>query len=202
MHTSHNSIADIYNHIPADEASKVDVNHLFSLTYQELRRRASRHKSNWRNVTTLTATAIVHETYEKVANASDCEMHNPSHFMAITNCAMRQVLLDHLKRRRALKRGGGRSSVTFVEGIAVEPEGDLDLLREVSEAIDRLHQFNPESARIVECRFFGGLSIFETAQALDVSEATIKRRWRIARAWLKNELADYNCEGSDRRHLN
>jgi len=202
MHTSYNSIADIYNPTSAEAAPEVNVDHLFTLSYDELRRRASRHKANWRNATTLTATAIVHETYEKVAGASDCEMHNPSHFMAITSCAMRQVLLDHLKRRRAEKRGGGRCKVTFVEGEIAEPEEGLDLLLEVSEALERLQHFNPEGARIVECRFFGGLSISETAMALHVSEATVKRRWRIARAWLKRELRDYTPDEFNRMTLN
>jgi RNA polymerase sigma-70 factor, ECF subfamily len=209
MRISNNNIQSTYTRGNIEESSEVDVDDLFRLTYQELRRRASIHKANWRNATTLTATGLVHETYEKVAGAKDCEMHNSSHFMAITSCAMRQVLLDHLKRHRAKKRGGGKSNLTFVESevVGLKTEDDLNLLLEVSEAVERLQHFNPHGARVVECRFFAGLSISETAKTLRVSEATVKRRWRVARAWLKRELTgntltDQTWDGLNPSHSN
>ena len=173
----------------APTLSKVDkpsLDHLFSSTYEELRRLAYTVRANT-PADSLSPTELVNESYLKLARSLRLVPESRLHFKRIAARAMRQVLIEAARRRGAEKRGGGQVMVTFdegIEGATVSPEEliALDL------ALKDLAQVNARQATIVECRFFGGLELAEIATLLDVSEATIQRDWRVAKAWLGREL--------------
>lgn len=156
--------------------------------YQELKRIAHRQLAFERSDHTLNTTAIVHEAYFNLAKLNRIEWANRAHFFAIAAQLMRRILTEYAVRRRAQKRGGGGVHVGLEEAafFAAEPNSEL---MELEEALQRLEAQDQRQARVVECRFFGGMSVEETAQALDVSPATVKRDWNTARAWLNRELS-------------
>ena len=160
---------------------------LFEIVYDELHRQAQRQRAGWHNARTLNTTALVHEAYAKLVEGADVRFESRAHLLAVAAKAMRQILLDYVKAQQAQKRGGDRDRVTLDDGLAVSDEETTQLLA-LDQALERLQAMSPEAARIVECRFFGGMSVEETAEALGVSESTVKRRWRTARAWLHREL--------------
>lgn len=162
---------------------------LFGLVYDELHRQAHRQRAGWHNARTLNTTALVHEAYAKLVDGADVSFESRAHVLAVAGKAMRQILLDYVKAQRAQKRGGDRDRVTLDEGLAVEEDETVRLLA-LEQALETLHEMSPEAARIVECRFFAGMSVEETAEALGVSASTVKRRWRTARAWLHRELKE------------
>jgi RNA polymerase sigma factor (TIGR02999 family) len=164
------------------------IEQLVPLVYGELRRIAARHLRRERPGGTLQATALVHEAYLRLLKDEDLSFQNRAHFFGIAARSMRQILVEHARARGAGKRGGERQRVTLDEGAAAVPGPDVDLLA-LNEALDRLAAVNPQHARIVELRFFGGLTNEEAAAALDVSPATVKRAWAVARAWLFRELS-------------
>jgi RNA polymerase sigma factor (TIGR02999 family) len=168
---------------------KAPLDELFSATYEELRRLAARVRRGERNET-LNTTALVNEAYLKLAGSIRITPFSQLHFKRIAARAMRQVLVEAARRRQASKRGGGQMLVTLDEsspGLTTPSEDVLAL----DAAIDSLARLNPRQAMMVEYRFFGGLDLTETAQALEVSESTIDRDWRAARAWLATELRSY-----------
>lgn len=136
---------------------------------------------------TLQPTAFVHEAYVRLAEAGPIACDNPAHFFALAATAMRRVLVDHARRKAATKRGGGRSRVTLEEGDGAVNGHTVDLLS-LNEALDKLARSYERPSRIVEIRFFGGLTIDETAQVLGISPRTVDLDWRFARAWLMREL--------------
>ena len=161
---------------------------LLPLVYDELRRLAARYMRRERPGQTLQATALVHDAYLRLLRDSHLSWQNRAHFFGIAARSMRQILIERARTRGAAKRGGSRIRVTFEPGLiaaAQAPELDLEAL---DEALTRLAALDAELARVVEVRFFGGLSIEETAEALNVSPATVKRRWTLAKAWLAREL--------------
>jgi RNA polymerase sigma-70 factor, ECF subfamily len=161
---------------------------LFSLTYEELRRLASTIRRDDPGAT-LSPTALVNEAWLKLARSPRFEATSLLHFKRIAARAMRQVLIEAARRRHAHKRGGaGTLIVTFDEAITPAP-ADIEELLALDTALDGLARLNPRQATIVETRFFGGLDIAETATLLEVSEATVLRDWRAARAWLAHELS-------------
>jgi RNA polymerase sigma factor (TIGR02999 family) len=165
---------------------------LLPLVYDELRRLAARYMRRERPGQTLQATALVHDAYLRLLKDSHLSWQNRAHFFGIAARSMRQILIERARTRGAAKRGGSRIRVTFEPGLiaaAQAPELDLEAL---DEALTRLAAIDAELARVVEVRFFGGLSIEETAEALNVSPATIKRRWTLAKAWLARELRGTN----------
>jgi RNA polymerase sigma factor (TIGR02999 family) len=165
---------------------------LLPLVYDELRRLAARYMRRERPGQTLQATALVHDAYLRLLRDSHLSWQNRAHFFGIAARSMRQILIERARTRGAAKRGGSRIRVTFEPGLiaaAAAPELDLEAL---DEALTRLAAIDPELARVVEVRFFGGLSIEETAEALNVSPATVKRRWTLAKAWLARELRGKN----------
>jgi RNA polymerase sigma factor (TIGR02999 family) len=163
---------------------------LMPLVYAELRRLAAHYLKGERPGQTLQPTALVHEAYLKLLKDRPERWQNRAHFSAIAAHAMRQVLIERARARDALKRGGGQPRVTFDEGLpAAAPEQSMDMLA-LDAALDRLAALDPGQARIVELRYFGGLSIEETAEAMKISPATVKRHWAAARAWLAKELGD------------
>jgi RNA polymerase sigma factor (TIGR02999 family) len=159
------------------------------LVYDELRRVAARYIGRERRGQTLQATALVHEAFVRLVHEKARSFQNRAHFVAIAALSMRQILVERARRRRAAKRGGDPIRVTFDElapAAAGRPD-DIDVLA-LDEALTRLADIDATQAKLVELRYFGGLTIEETAEALHISPATIKREWAMARAWLKQEL--------------
>jgi RNA polymerase sigma-70 factor, ECF subfamily len=161
---------------------------LMPLVYAELRRLAAHYLKGERPGQTLQPTALVHEAYLKLLKDRPERWQNRAHFCAIAAHSMRQILIERARARDALKRGGGQPRVTFDEGLpASAPERGVDVIA-LDTALDRLAALDAGQARIVELRYFGGLSIEETAEAMGISPATVKRHWAVARAWLAKEL--------------
>ena len=156
--------------------------------YDDLRRLAKAHRAQWHGNHTLNTTAIVHEAYLKIAEADPFE--GRGHFLGVASRAMRQVLVSYAVSRRALKRGGGAvpDSLDDAPPGALLSRPQIEEVLTVDGALTRLAAFDERAARVVEGRVFGGLSVKETAAALGVSEATVTRDWRRARAWLRGEL--------------
>lgn len=163
-----------------------DIDDVMPEVYAELRRVAAAYLRRERPGQTLQPTALVNEAYVRLAGQHP-RFQNRAHFCAIAANAMRQILVERARARGAQKRGGGAPRITLNEQLAANPEPPVDL-DALDEALTRLAALDAQQARIVELRFFGGLSIEETADALDVSPATIKRHWAVARAWLAREL--------------
>jgi RNA polymerase sigma factor (TIGR02999 family) len=162
------------------------LNDLFSAAYEELRRLAASVRRNDPSAT-LSPTALVNEAWLKLADSPWVARTSRVHFKRIAARAMRQVLIEAARRRRAEKRGGGFAIVTFDESLGTAANGADDLLA-LDEALSDLARIEPRQATLVESRFFGGLDVAETAQLLDVSESTVLRDWRAAKAWLAHEL--------------
>jgi RNA polymerase sigma factor (TIGR02999 family) len=163
---------------------------LVAAVYDELRRQADRAMRREGGAHTLQATALVHESYLRLVDQRQVEWRNRAHFFAIASTVMRRILVDHARARLTAKRGGGVVPITLAgaaHGGAQETD-DVDLLA-LHEALERLAALDADQARLVELRYFGGLTIEETAEALGVSPATVKREWALARAWLRRELA-------------
>lgn len=162
---------------------------LFPKVYDELRQMARGRLRHERADHTLGATELVHEAFFRLVRLDRIDWRSRAHFLAIASQAMRNVLLDHAEHRGAQKRGGGARAVTL-ERIDVPNDMPTDEVIALCEALERLEKLEPRQARVVECRFFGGLSLDETAEALGVSAATVSRDWTIARAWLHAQLAE------------
>lgn len=162
------------------------LNLMFSAAYEELRRLAS-SVSRGDPHATLNPTALVHEAWIKMARAGSVNAASPLHFKRIAARAMRQVLVDAARRRHAAKRGANPAFVTFDESLAAGPATAAELLV-LDAALERLATVSPRQAQMVEARFFGGLDARETAELLEISEATVLRDWRAARAWLAQEM--------------
>jgi RNA polymerase sigma-70 factor, ECF subfamily len=164
------------------------LNKLIPLVYEELRRIAHRQLRNEGSDRTLTTTALVHEAYLKLFGGSPIDWQSRAHFFAISARAMRRVLVNYAVSRKAQKRGRGQPKVSLDEAMVMADERSEDVLA-LDEALQRLEAIDARHGRVVECLFFGGLSIAETAEALEVSPATVKRDWNMARAWLNRELS-------------
>jgi RNA polymerase sigma factor (TIGR02999 family) len=160
---------------------------VFARVYAELKAIAQRALRGERAGHTLQATALVHEAYLKLVEQREVEWQGRVHFLAIAAQAMRRVLVDHARARAAAKRGGGRAALTLADSGIDLPAADIEF-EALNEALERLGAVDAQQARLVELRFFGGLRIEETAAVLDVSPATVKRDWALAKAWLYREL--------------
>ena len=167
----------------------------FTLVYHELRRLAEQQRQKWEGDHSLNTTALVHEAFLRLGREPGASWRSQSHFMAVAATAMRQILIDHARRQHAAKRGSGQRHLTLDElesalsGTADPGDTSADALIAVDEALARLGAHDARLARIVECRFFGGMAIHETAEALGISAATVKRGWSMAQAWLHRELS-------------
>jgi RNA polymerase sigma factor (TIGR02999 family) len=158
--------------------------------YPELHRLAAGYMRRERPGQTIQATALVHDVYLRLVGERNVSWQNRAHFCAIAANAMRQILVERARARHAAKRGGGVARVTLLEeraGAAPDAGLDVDVLA-LHDALDRLAAVDPDRARLVELRYFGGLTIEESAEALGWSPATVKRAWALARAWLSREL--------------
>jgi RNA polymerase sigma factor (TIGR02999 family) len=165
------------------------VNRLMPLVYDELRALAETYLKQERPDHTLQATALVHEAYVRLIRQQDVEWRNRAHFFAVAAQAIRRILVDHARAHQRAKRGGEHQRVQLDEGIALAAERDLDLLA-LDEAMDKLAILNERQSRIVELRFFGGLTLKEAAEVLNVSPRTVDGDWSMARAWLRRELRE------------
>lgn len=163
------------------------VDDLLPLVYDELRRMARRQLARERRQHTLSTTGLVHEAYLKLVDQSQAPVRNRAYFFAAAARAMRQVLVDAARRRNRIKRGGGEAPLEL-DAFQVAVDGFAADLGDLDEALIRLAELFPRQARVVECRFFGGLSVEETAEALELAPRTVKRDWSLARAWLFREL--------------
>ena len=172
------------------------IQRLFPLVYEELKRIARMQRRTWLDADTLNTTALVHELYVKLVRGREPDWRDRAHFLAVAAMAMRSILVDHARGRGTAKRGGHRSSIDLakidaVVGVgAVDAGEDAELVLALDAALQRLGELSERQSRIVECRFFGGLSIQETADALDISPASVKRGWSLAQAWLCRELGE------------
>jgi RNA polymerase sigma factor (TIGR02999 family) len=162
---------------------------LLPLIYNELRHLAHNFLYHERSGHTLQTTALVHEAYLKLIDQRDARWQNRAHFFAIAAQAMRRILIDSARKHTAAKRGGIGENVSLDEAVNLSLESDSSLLA-LDEALKALAGIDPQQGRIVELRYFGGLTIEETAEVMKLSPATIKREWAMARAWLHQELTD------------
>jgi RNA polymerase sigma factor (TIGR02999 family) len=159
---------------------------LVPLVYKELRRLAHYHLQSERPDHTLQSTALVHEAYLRLLGGHPVELHNRAHFVAVASRLMRQILVDYARQRRADKRDGG-CKVTFEDMDALPVNGDAELLA-LDDALDELARIDERQGKIVEMKFFGGLSAPEISQVLGISRATVDRDWATARVWLHRQM--------------
>ena len=160
---------------------------LLPAVYEEMRRQAARAMRREGEEHTLQATALVHEAWLRLDGQHDARWESRTQFLAVAAQMMRRVLVDHARTRRALKRGGAATQVTLGEDHAVAAPDAVDVLA-LDDALARLAVLDPRKARLVELRYFAGLSIPEAATALGISQATVGREWAVARMWLRREL--------------
>jgi len=164
---------------------------LVPLVYDELRRLARYYLASQRSDHTLQSTAIVHEAYLRLAGRDNVHWENRSHFFAVAAQLMRRILVDHARKRNAAKRGGAHLTLLVDETVEPSSQRELDLVA-LDDALKALAELDERQSRIVELRFFGGLSIDDTSRILDISPATVKREWSTARAWLHGEISGRN----------
>ena len=160
---------------------------LMPLVYDEMRRLAGRYMRRERSDHTLQATALVHETYVKLVEQRSPDWQSRAHFFGVAAHVMRNILIDYARGHLRAKRGGAKEEVTLDDALVFSPQKSEDLLA-VDEALQRLAKLDLRQSKVVELRFFGGLTVEETAEALGISPITVKRDWTLARAWLYGEL--------------
>jgi RNA polymerase sigma factor (TIGR02999 family) len=187
MQNHHDEITQLLLELSGGNRSAVDA--LMPLVYEELRQLAHRQLRQERQGHTLNTTALVHEAYLKLIDQQRVNWQNRTHFFALAAQAMRRILINYANNRLAQKRGGGQPLVTFNEQFVVQ-EARAGELVALDEALAELAKLNERQSKVVECQFFGGLTHEEIAAALGVSVPTVRRDWRLARAWLSRELAN------------
>lgn len=163
------------------------LNELVPQIYDELHRLAKHYLRRERPGHTLESNALVHEAYMRLAGEKDVDWQNRAHFFGIAAVRMRHILVEYARSRQAAKRGGDEYRLSLSEADRPAEERDVSLLA-LDEALERLEALDPQKSRIVELRYFGGLTIEETAEVLEISPATVKRDWSMARAWLRSEI--------------
>lgn len=164
------------------------LNSLIPLLYEELRKLARAYLRRERPDHTLQSAALVHEAYVRLAGKESLECQNRVHFFGVAARLMREILVDHARSRAAGKRGGGVSDITLNEALGIPQQQNVDIIR-LDDALRSLALLDERQCRIVELRFFAGLSIEDTSEALGISAATVSREWTTARVWLRHELA-------------
>ena len=170
------------------EGNQEVLDKLMPLVYEELRRQASRYLRRERANHTLQTTALIHEAYLKLIDQNQVEWQNRTHFFAIAAQAMRRILVDYARERNRDKRGGAAENLPLEEAaFVVSQEKAVDLVA-LDEALTRLAKFDERQARVVELRYFSGLSIDETAEILGISNVTVRRDWNMAKAWLHQQI--------------
>jgi RNA polymerase sigma factor (TIGR02999 family) len=169
------------------DGDRAALKELIPVVYPELRRIAGRYLRRERVGHTLQPTALVHEAYVKLIDQSRAQWQNRAQFFGVAAQLMRRILVDHAREHAAAKRGGGVRPVTLIDAIDASPGRGIDVVA-LDEALTRLTALYPEQGRLVELRYFGGLTIEETGEVLGISPATVKRQWAVARAWLLAHL--------------
>jgi RNA polymerase sigma factor (TIGR02999 family) len=175
------------------EGDQAAMEQLMPLVYDELRRLAKSYMRRERGAQTLQTTALIHEAYLRLIDQQAVQWRNRAHFFAIAATLMRRILVDHVRARQFQKRGGGAQRITFDEALEVSDERAAEVVA-LDEALTALAEFDKRKSRMVELRFFGGLSIEETAEVLGVSPGTVMRDWTLAKTWLQREI---NKRGQD-----
>jgi RNA polymerase sigma factor (TIGR02999 family) len=169
------------------KGDKEALDKLVPLVYDELRRQAARYLRHERPGHTLQTTALIHEAYLRLIDQRNVHWQNRAHFFGIAAQMMRRILVDHARTKKRAKRGGSDVRISFSEAVLKTPGQDLDFVA-LDEALDRLAAIDEQQSRIVELRFFSGLTVEETAEVLSISTATVKRDWSMAKAWLHREI--------------
>jgi RNA polymerase sigma factor (TIGR02999 family) len=168
---------------------------LMPLIYDELRRTARMRMSGERREHTLSPTALVHESYVRLLENRQIQANDRREFFAIASETMRRVLIDYARTRKRLKRGAGAEPIPFEEVEDFLSDAEADEVLAIQDALQRLTAVNERAARVIECRFFGGLSLDETAEVLNLSKKTVQRDWIAGRAWLRKEVAGNELTG-------
>lgn len=171
------------------------LDRLLPVVYREMKRLAAGYLRNERPEHTLQPTALAHEAYLRLVGREDSHWQNRAHFLGVAARAMREILVDHARRRKALKRGGGRPVTVLTEDLIVGG-GRPIAFDDLDEALNDLARLSERQARVVELRYFGGLTIEETGEVLGISPVTVKRDWATARAWLYRELSGSDTPGT------
>jgi len=171
----------------AEEGDRTAFGEVFDLVYGELHRLARAQRRRWEGDTTLDTTSLVHEAYLKLVGQGEKRWNDRNHFMAVAATAMRHLLVSYARRRRAAKRGGGAEPIPLDDFNPVSEEVAEDVVA-LHESLERLEAVSPRQVSVVEARFFLGLSVEETATALAISPATVKRDWAMASAWLYRDI--------------
>ena len=167
--------------------NRASADRLLALVYDELRRIAGQYLRKEKSDHTLQPTALVHEAYMRLIDISDISWQDRAHFFAVSANIMRHILVDHARAKLAEKRGGDAQRISLEDADSLSSEPNIDLLA-VDEALNELAEFDEQQSKIVELRFFGGLTIEETAHVAGISPATVKREWAMAKAWLHRRL--------------
>jgi RNA polymerase sigma factor (TIGR02999 family) len=163
------------------------LDELMPVVYHELQGLAKRYLARERPGHTLQSTALVHEAYLKLVGQKDVQWQNRAHFFGVAAQLMRRLLVDHARRRKSGKRGSGGTRITLVEGLATVEPVDIDTIA-LDDALKSLERLDPRKGRLVELRFFGGLTIEETAEVMGTSAGTVKREWQFTKAWLLRHI--------------
>ncbi len=171
----------------AQAGDRAALDELLPLVYGELRRLAASHLARERADHTLQPTALVHEAYLRMVDQHSADWRNRAHFFGLAAEMMRRILVNHAVSRNAAKRGSGETHIALDEANSFSKARDVNLVR-LDEALKRLADLDPEQARIVELRFFAGLSVEEAADVMEISDTTVKRKWRAAKAWLFSQI--------------
>lgn len=171
------------------DGDKEALDELVPQVYSELHRLANHYLRQERADHTLQPTALVHEAYLRLVDDREIDWQNRAHFFGIAAVRMRHILVEHARSRKAAKRGGGDYKVSLTEADRRAERRDVNLLA-LDDALRKLEVLDPQKVRVVELRYFGGMTIEETAEVLKVSPATVKREWSMARAWLRTEIGD------------
>jgi len=176
--------------LSAEAGDRGALEQALPLIYDELQDLARRHLLRERSGHTLTPTALVHEAYLKLVDQTRVRWQGRGQFLAVASLAMRRILVNHARDRKRLKRGGDAPRLALTEGldVAAPDADDDDFILSLDALLVRLADFDPRAARVVDCRYFAGLDVEETAAALGIGTATVKRDWALARAWLRREL--------------
>jgi len=168
------------------KGNKNVINEIFPVVYKELKKISSKYLNEEYRKNTMQTTELVHEAYIKLIGSKNITWQSKAHFFGIAAKTMRQILVDHARHRKALKRGGGDINITLGETSVIVNESDQIIA--LDDALQRLEKVEERTSKIVELRYFSGLSIEETAEVLSISPATVKRDWTFAKAWLYREL--------------
>jgi len=186
-------IADLLQSWSQGDQGAIDK--LAPLVYDELHRLAKRYMSDERPGHTLQTTALLNEAYLRLVHSSHPNWEGRSHFFGVCAQVMRRILVDWARSRQAVKRGGDVSALDLNEALAAATQPGTDLVA-IDDALESLASLDPRKARVVELRFFGGLSVKETAELLKVSEETVHRDWKLAKSWLRRELSRGHSRGN------